>query len=102
MRALWEEIIVLSITGVRVRLHCVLSVLFLLEFKKSTIWLCDCAVTVMGDAVTDGGVDSSSAVIFDHCPSVPQYFLHLNDCISQSYEVYHYSALSSMELNTPV
>lgn len=56
----------------------------------------------MLDAVTDGGVDSSSAVIFDHCPSVPQYFLHLNDCISQSYEVYHYSALSSMELNTPV
>lgn len=56
----------------------------------------------MLDAVTDGGVDSSSAVIFDHCPSVPQYFLHLNYCISQSYEVYHYSTLSSMELNTPV
>lgn len=46
----------LSITGVRVRSHCVLSVLFLLGFKKSTVWLCDCAVTwEMLDAVTDGG-----------------------------------------------
>lgn len=44
------------------------------------------------------GIDSSSAVIFDHCPSAPQYFLHLDYYISQCYEVYHYGTPSSMEL----